>query len=470
MKTPQSPAAPSGIRRRTFLKRSGLAAAAAAVMPHIWIPREGVAQGGAFNVAKHLIYVRLSGGFRFTTAFNGDVVDQFNPFGLASNVAAGAEWGVSDLLSRAPFLDGDDGAARSAMGMRPVNEIANDLGVLACVDHEPLAGNADGNHGTGLERYLTGYVGGSTSFFTMLNYGFRDRYTTATANGEVILPAFVLGGAGMTLGLGKYAAHRPPVMQDGGFERFGFDADSALPQWAVEMTANVDQRMLRRQHIGVRDNVDAYLRTRETTKRFNEIFQSDTLKVRERSDELIDGVSHNQLASIFGDSRTGRNIRLALRMFHFGCPAVYMDQGGYDFHSGEEAGLPRQMDGLNQLISGLQVALKMMQHPSGGTYWDHTLVVFGSEFGRTARGNRFNSARGSDHGGDNATRWMSMPFMGGPLSILGRQLGGTSRDEKLNATGAVYSYRSVLKTLMHALGADHSEFFPADEPFDDIFA
>ena len=54
------------------------------------------------------------------------------------------------------------------------------------------------------------------------------------------------------------------------------------------------------------------------------------------SQDPFDGISNAELESIFGDSGTARNIRLALRLFHYGCPAVYLDQGGYDFHSDEE--------------------------------------------------------------------------------------------------------------------------------------
>jgi hypothetical protein len=95
-------------------------------------------------------------------------------------------------------------------------------------------------------------------------------------------------------------------------------------------------------------------------------------------------------------------------------------------------------------------------------------VVFGSEFSRTANGGRFNSARGSDHGGDYATRWMSMPFMGGPIARPGRTLGTTRRND-LSPDGKVYSYRSVFKTLMDGLGVDHAEFFSEDPPFDDLY-
>jgi hypothetical protein len=97
------------------------------------------------------------------------------------------------------------------------------------------------------------------------------------------------------------------------------------------------------------------------------------------------------------------------------------------------------------------------------------VVAIGSEFSRTARGNRFNSARGSDHNSDKSTRWMSMPFFGGPITRQGAMIGETQARD-LEALGPVFSYRSVLKTLLDVLGCDHSEFFPADAPFDDLFA
>ncbi len=458
-----------GVNRRSFLKGVGLATAAAAA-PHVWVPSEAYAQQTeARGALKHLIYIRLGGGFRFTAAFNGHSADRFNPWGLADGLPDETEWGASELLARAPYLEGDEGASRRELGMKSVVELSNEVALIPCVDHEPTSGSADGNHNSGLQRFNTGYAGNGTGLFTMLNYGLRNREPD-TEDG-VVLPAFVLGGSGMANGAGKFAGYRPPVLQDG-FSGFGFDAAKSLPDWARSMSESVDQRMLDRAHPELRVPIDAYMQTREATKRYSEIFNDPALDVRAQSDEPFDGISNNQLRLLLGNSGAARNIMLGLRLFHFGCPAIYLSQGGYDLHSQEEMNLPPRMDALNQLISGIHAALKMMTHPAGGTYWDHTLVVLGSEFGRTTRGGKFNSARGSDHGGDNATRWMSMPFMGGLITQAGnggRTFGETSIED-LTAMGKVYSYRATFKTLMDFLGADHSEFFPADEPFGDLIS
>lgn len=457
-----------GFGRRSFLKGMGLATASVA-MPRIWIPNEAYAQTEARGAAKHFIYVRLSGGFRFTAAFNGGVAARFNPWGRPSKTAGGTEWTPSELLESASWLDGEQGAAMRELGMRRVTDIANDIAVLPCVDHEPTAGSADGNHNTGLYRFNSGYASNATGIFTMINYGLRDRQPEN--EGDVILPAFVLGGGGMGNGTGKYAGFRPPVLQDG-FSGFGFDAAKSLPSWARNMAEQLDTNTLNRRHRTLQVPVDAYIQTREATSRYNEIFNDPALQVRNGDEEPFDGLSNAELEAMFGDSGTARNMRLGLRLFHFGCPAVFMNQGGYDMHSGEEEGLPGRIDELNRLISALNAALKAMTHPSGGTYWDHTIVAFGSEFGRTTRGGKFNSAQGSDHGGDLATRWMSMPMMGGPIDAAGNggRTFGETRAEDLEPLGKVYSYRSTMKTVMDMLGCDHSEFFPADEPFDDLTA
>ena len=457
--------------RRRLLQGLG-AAGAALAFPHLWLPRTAHAQTSGRGRIRHVFYIRLSGGFRFTTAFNGDVADQFNPFGLSSKRAEGTEWGASKLLERASWLDGETNKARRDLGMKPVTDFTNEMCVMPCVDHEPFSARADGGHGTGLERFLTGYVGGATGFLTLVNYGVRQRVADAAAQGRTLLPAFSLGEAGMATGAGRYATYRPPVLEGSSFERFGADPDSSLPAWARELPSKVDTRYRLRLHTALRGGADTYQQTRKATKDYGQIFRDPMLRVSADSNDMVDGISNQQLRTLLGTDTTGLRAALALRLFHFGCPAVFVNQGGYDFHSREDAELPGELEAANRLVSGLRTALQRMQHPEGGSYWDKTLVVIGSEFGRTTGGSRYNSANGSDHGADLATRWMSMPFMGGVIQDAGKggkSLGSVNRAD-LKATGKVYSYRAVLKTMLDLLGADHEGVFPADAPIEDFFA
>lgn len=452
----------SPLTRRRLLRGAGVLGAGLA-FPHVWIPRP-VRATAAFGTVKHLLYIRLSGGFRFPVAFNGDTGPEYNPWGAARSVASGTEWGVGALLDQNEWRT----EIEAGLGMKRVPELTNEIAVIPCIDHEPLAGSADGNHQTALERYLTGYVGGDLGLFTMINYGLRERMQADLEEGIVKLPAIVMGEPGMGLGFGAYGAHRPAVLRGDDFDRFASGATGELPDWARAMAEAHDLGNKERQNPAHEPAIDAYIQSREATRAYAEIFASDVLKLGDESDESHDGVSNSELTAAFGTSATGRNAHMALRLFHFGAPAVYFDQGGYDLHSDEEENLPGRMEEVCRLISALEWGLKRLQHPDGGTYWDHTVVVFGSEFSRTTRGGRFNSARGSDHGGDLATRWMSMPFMGGPIVAKGRTIGVTDPNT-LEPDGPVYSYRSMWKTMLDVLGCDHAEFFPADEPFEDLF-
>ena len=85
--------------RRGFLKTASIAAAGAAAFPHIWIPGRARASTQGFGTAKHLLYFRLSGGFRFPTCFNANVSSEFNPFGAATGLPEGVEWGMGSLLA-----------------------------------------------------------------------------------------------------------------------------------------------------------------------------------------------------------------------------------------------------------------------------------------------------------------------------------------------------------------------------------
>ncbi len=417
------------LNRRQLLAGTG----AALAFPHVWIPGEAHAQTSGHGALRHLLYVHLRGGFRFTCAFNGEVAPRFNPYGLTGKRAPGTQWGTSALLERAGWLQGPEGEARARLGMKPVHLFSNEVAVLPCVDHEPLGPEADGDHATALRRFLTGTADGATSFLGLLNWGLRERLGRATAEGRRVLPAVSLGDAGMAAASGRYAASGPPLL----------DVDG-------------EGRVLASRRGGV-------LPAR--------VLDSDVLHVGNRSTEEVDGITHLELETLLGTDSAGRRAALALRLFHLGVPAAFLPQGDYDLHAGEGTALPSAMEDLNRLVSGLHAALKRMRHADGTSYWDTTLVVLGSEFGRGAGERSFNPTGGSDHGADLATRWMSMPLMGGLVTAAGKggaRLGET-RAKDLQAVGPVYSYRSVLKTMMDLLGADHRDVFPADAPIEGLF-
>src|SRR5690606_4507785 len=163
-------------------------------------------------------------------------------------------------------------------------------------------------------------------------------------------------------GSGKYAAYRPPLIQGDSFDGFVFSSASKLPTWARDMALEVDTRMRDRIVMPSKPLVDAYMGTRESTDRFAEIFSSDALRISNNSAAEVAGGRSRELETMLGNDSDGRRLRLALRLFHFGSPAVFLDQGGYDMHSDEDERLPASMARLNRLLSGLHAALKRMKH------------------------------------------------------------------------------------------------------------
>ena len=302
----------------------------------------------------------------------------------------------------------------------------------------------------------------------MVNYGLRDNLQNGQ---DAILPAISFDEANIGKASAQFAAYRPPIFRGDGFERFSFSSANPLPSWAQGFDETHDQRFTESIHPELRFKSLAYSQTRLAAKKFATIFSDPILKTQNGSDDVVDGLSNNQLETMFGTDRFQQRLALTLRLLHFGAPAVYMNQGNYDLHSNEESRLGGVLEELVHGLSALEAALKMLIHPDGGSYWDNTLIVLGSEFGRTARGQEFNSAKGSDHNNDLATRWLSMPMMGGIVdqSGIGGKQFGSVRPSDLQAEGKVYSYRTILKTLLDALGADHSPFFLADAPTTDFF-
>ena len=139
--------------RRGFLGASAGAALGLSI-PHIWVPRPVKAATTSFGTVKHLIYIRLNGGFRFPCAFNGDVASQFNPFGTASGVPGGVQWGVSKLLESASYL-----SEAGTEGMQSVSNQANKIKLnfnhpvkelIWVVQHDDVIGVSEVNDNEGV--------------------------------------------------------------------------------------------------------------------------------------------------------------------------------------------------------------------------------------------------------------------------------------------------------------------------------
>ncbi len=125
---------------------------------------------------------------------------------------------------------------------------------------------------------------------------------------------------------------------------------------------------------------------------------------------------------------------------------------------------------LGRAISGLMFALKTLEHPDGGSYFDHSLVAVVSEFSRdNVEANGFNSGNGSDHNGGPGSRYQAIPFFGGVVGKGGKFFGETNASTMEPKSGEpVFGTRSMLATFLDVLGIDAAEHF-VDEPLTEIF-
>jgi uncharacterized protein (DUF1501 family) len=124
------------------------------------------------------------------------------------------------------------------------------------------------------------------------------------------------------------------------------------------------------------------------------------------------------------------------------------------------------------VLCGFHYMLHRMPHPSGTgvTYWDKTLIVLVSEFGRdNLMGNGYNSGGGSDHTGQPGSRFQSWAVMGGPVAG-GTQLGQTNPDTMEMVGSETYSTRNYLATWLAFLDIDYEDVFPGSQPIEAMFA
>jgi hypothetical protein len=125
---------------------------------------------------------------------------------------------------------------------------------------------------------------------------------------------------------------------------------------------------------------------------------------------------------------------------------------------------------LERILCGFNYMLKRMDHPAGGSYWDHTIVGIISEFGRdNLMGSGYNSGGGSDHVGSPGSRYQAYCVMGGPVGAKGAKLGATDPSSMEMMGSQVYGTTDYLATLTSFLDIDHTEIWPSATPILDLW-
>ncbi len=137
------------------------------------------------------------------------------------------------------------------------------------------------------------------------------------------------------------------------------------------------------------------------------------------------------------------NCLLARRMVERGVRFVQLYDRGWDSHKNIGMEHKRQCDAADRPVAGLLKDLKRRG------LLDHTLVIWGGEFGRTSVAQVFGNTYGRDHHPHGFTMWMA-----GGGAKPGLTYGGTD-DFGYHAVDNPVHVRDLHATILHLLGIDH---------------
>jgi uncharacterized protein (DUF1501 family) len=452
--------------RRTFLKLGLGGIATGAIAPWVWTPRISKAGLGIpASRHNHLIVINLDGGARTPPMFNGNVDTRWNPYGTQPGAGA-TEWGVGMIFDAAAY---PDTTTAFGVAMPSLPMISDEICVLGTLDHTPGAAAGVGDHNVARDIISSGKQGGGPGMLSLI-YARHKNYTEGSAG--LVFPPVVIGSGAATTIFGIPDGSITPVMVPSFSEFASQSGDDAggQPEWARAFESGLDGATATIRSARDRQLIERMSNGKQNVEAFRNVFLDPALKVATEPTAGTD-ITNAQMQAIFGDSLLGRNMALALRFLQHGSAAVLVGDNGWDTHSAESGAYAMSANTLARVLAGLSFALKRMTHPEGGTYWDHTLVMFQSEFGRdNLMSNGFNSGGGSDHTGGPGSRYQAFPYMGGLVGQGGRFFGRTDAATMEPLAGEpIYGTTAHMAMALAVLDIDTEEIWPGIDPVAEIF-
>jgi uncharacterized protein (DUF1501 family) len=248
------------------------------------------------------------------------------------------------------------------------------------------------------------------------------------------------------------------------------DDGGGQPEWARVFEAGLDDYAIKSRGASNKVQISRLANGKGNVEAFRNVFTDPALRVAEAPTAGND-LTNADLAAILGTSELGRNLALALRFLQYGSAAVTVGHDGWDTHSSESGMYTDSANDLARAFAGLNFALKRLPHPEGGTYWDHTVVMVQSEFGRdNVMGNGFNSGGGSDHSGGPGSRFQAFPYMGGLVTQGGKMFGRTDSSTMEPLDGEpIFGTTAHMAMALALLDINIEDIWPGIDPVDVIF-
>ncbi|MBT8044214.1 MAG: DUF1501 domain-containing protein [Verrucomicrobiae bacterium] len=186
-----------------------------------------------------------------------------------------------------------------------------------------------------------------------------------------------------------------------------------------------------------------FSKSQKQVRDYNEAFDAAVRLMKSKDIEAFDLSREGREAHmLYGSSRFGKGVLLARRLVERGVRFVEVEYGGFDWHTDNFGEMENKMPALDQALSAL---LKDLEFKG---LLETTLVVLGTEFGRSPR---INSNAGRNH----YPKAFSTLMAGG--GIKGGQVYGSTDATASNVTENNVAAPDFNATIGHALGVKHNQ-------------
>jgi uncharacterized protein (DUF1501 family) len=479
-----------GIARRDLLKAVG---AGLLTLPFASVARAAVRPDAP---AKRILIVNLTGGIRSSAAFLASAQARYNPWGLIEGVRTPMALGalLDDHIGRAPPLSDaeyrlDPASGWSGAQLPRFREIAaaGAFSVLGTWHPER------GDHLRARVEEPTGSADGAEPGILVRLYGGLIEVLERGSALEVP-PIHIHPSATFGLARGDAAKFAPVALSGPEALPSASDRDPLLfaetgRAWASgdAMRDRIDEGVVSRRAGFARELVSVFASHRRAARTIGEklaapfvnVARGDAVTASLGTVEIGAGgsqvpLTNAMLRELFvralgvdpasGNAEIDPNYpsaidaATAVRLLQFGSPAVALEIGSFDFHSGERRDGPPLYRFIGRLWATLYWLLSRIPDVTspGASMLDTTLVVTMSDFGRDPGGaNGFNGGEGSDHGTDASCFYLAHAIMG--AGVRGGRLVGGVRTDAYDARREHEHFgpRDLLATMLWAIGLEY---------------
>lgn len=440
-----SPTAPRGdVSRRLFCQSTGIGlanialagllnrpSAAASLQPH-FAPR-----------AKHVIYLHMIGAPSQLDLYEEkpELVKRHNE-PCPPELTKGRDFafiGKTSTLAGSPWkfaAHGQSGHRFSEL-LPHLATVADELAIIHSLHSEEI------NHAPAQMFLHSGFGrGGRPSFGSWVTYGLGSENEELPA--YVVLLSGPAGGAGTSLWSPGFL---PSIYQGIQFRSQG---DPVLFLSSPEGHSRNDRRRvldalgdLNRQHFAATGDPEIETRISQYEMAFRmQASVPDLMDIGDESQQTLDLYGAEP-----GKASFANNCLLARRLVERGVRLIELYDSDWDHHGNIETRLPAKCQDTDQPMAALIADLKQRG------LLDETLIIWGSEFGRTPLRQGGNAKdkglSGRDHHKDAFTMWLAGGGVKGGVSY------GRSDDFGMDVAEQGVHVHDLNATILHLLGLDH---------------